>query len=256
MTSGGDGHDNDGNNPWAKDKNSNVIHLKVPRQKQDTPKSDTTRTEIKDDITSLKKSEPLINIPPITKYMLGLFIGIHLIITYVLKSEMPHWVIIHLGFIPGRFTGQALFEPLMFLTPLTHMLLHGGWIHLAMNSVMLLAFGSGIERWIGGRKMILFFVLTGLFGVAAHFALNPFSIAPVIGASGGLSGLFALALIMLNRQNAGLTGQYGMWPLILIWIGISILFGFIGSPDGSQIAWAAHVGGFLGGFAVAKFMKI
>lgn len=201
------------------------------------------------------QDEPLINIPPFTKYMLGIMIGIHIIVTYVLSDAQSQWVYIHLGLIPGRFTGAALFEPLALLTPFTHMFIHGSWLHIAMNAVMLLAFGAGIEKWIGGKKMIAFFVLCGLFGVATHFALNFNSYHPVIGASGGLSGLFAAALVMLNRRNMGMTGKYGFLPLIVLWVGISVLFGMMGSPDGGQIAWAAHVGGFLGGFAVLKWMK-
>lgn len=242
MNNGGDGYD-DSNNPLSDaEDNSNVVLLKAPRKKPSKP--------------TIAKNEPLINLPPITKYMLGVFITIYLAITFLFNDEQAHWVFIHLGFIPGRFTGVALFEPLMFLTPITHMLLHGSWLHITMNGIMLLAFGSGVERWIGGKKMLLLFILSGLFGVAAHFILNYSSIYPVIGASGGLSGLFAAALVMINRHHAGMTGKYGMWPFIALWIGISVLFGFIGSPDGAQIAWAAHVGGFLGGFVVIKLLKI
>lgn len=249
MTSRGDGHDN--SDDPLKD-NNNVIPLKVPRKKALPPKKPKTPPKPQ----PKPPAEPLINLPPYTKYLLALIIGIEVVVMLLLTERQTHWVFIHLGFIPGRFTGAALFEPLALLTPFTHMFLHGSWLHLAMNSIMLLAFGSGVERWLGGKKMLALFIICGLFGVATHFILNYGSIYPVIGASGGLSGLFAAAIIMINRQNAGMTGKYGMWPFILLWIGISVLFGFMGSPDGSQIAWAAHVGGFLGGFAVLKLMKI
>ena len=255
MTSGGDGHDNDDNSGHDKsgeplsstDDDSNVVPLKVPRKKASPPRQNKPMKE---------PSEPLLNMPPYTKYMLGALIAIHLVIIFVLNEEQAHWIFIHLGFIPGRFTGSALFEPLALITPFTHMLLHGSWLHIAMNTVMLLAFGSGIERWIGGQKMIALFVACGLVGVATHFALNYSSYQPVIGASGGLSGLFAAALVMLNRRHSNMTGKYGMWPFIALWIGISVIFGFMGSPDGGEIAWAAHVGGFLGGFIVIKLMRL
>ena len=202
------------------------------------------------------ENAPLLNILPVTKYMLAVFIAIHLVVVFLLSDNSLNWLYTHLGFIPGRFTGTAIFEPLALLTPLSHVFLHGSWLHLAMNSVMLLAFGSGIERWIGGRKMVGVFVVSALFGVGAHFALNSASIFPVIGASGGLSGLFAVALIMLNRFNPNMSGRYGMWPLILSWVGISVIFGVIGSPDGADVAWAAHVGGFLGGFVAVKLLRL
>ena len=247
MNSSGDGHDNS-DDPFGSDDNNggNVIEFKVPRKKAaqaENPKKDQEK----------ESSEPLLNIPTYSKYMLGLFIGIHLIVFFGLSEQLRHSTFIHLGFIPGRFTGEALFEPLALLTPFSHMLLHGSWLHLAMNGVMLLAFGSGIERWLGGQKMLLLFVFSGLIGVAAHFTLNYSSIQPVVGASGGISGLFAAALIMINRMQGG-AGK--IWPFILLWIGISVLFGFMGSPDGGDVAWAAHIGGFLGGFAVLKWMKV
>ncbi len=253
MTSSGDGQDNS-NDPL--DNNSNVIPLKVPKKTSRKKTIRQTKQNKPPPPTPQTPHAPLINLPVYTKYLLALIIGVQVIVIFLLTESQTHWVFIHLGFIPGRFTGDALFEPLALLTPFTHMFIHGSWLHIAMNAIMLLAFGSGVERWIGGRKMIAFFIICGLFGVLTHALLNYGSIQPVIGASGGLSGLFALALTMMNRQNTGMTGKYGMWPFILLWIGISVLFGLMGSPDGSDIAWAAHVGGFLGGFVLVKLMKI
>ncbi len=203
--------------------------------------------------------EQLINLPPVTKYMLGLFVLIFIGVNVLAPKDIMEWIILHLGFTPGAFTGKLIFEPIYLITPLTHMLLHGSWLHIGMNGVMLMAFGAGLERWIGGRRMVIFFILCGLCGVLTHFALNPFSLHPVIGASGGLSGFFAAVLILINknREAAGTfpASRYGLWPFIILWIGISVIFGMMGSPDGNAVAWAAHVGGFLGGFAVAKLMR-
>ncbi len=234
----GDGHDTSEDSL----SNNNVDQLKVPEKKKSSKPS----------LPPQKDKEPLVNLPVTTKYFLGIIVGIFLVTTYALNDEQLNWVFIHLGFIPGRFTGTAIFEPLMFITPVTHMFLHGSWLHIAMNAIMLLAFGSGIEKWMGGKNMLILFFISGLFGVATHFVLNYDSIYPVVGASGGLSGLFAAALLMINKQQES---AQKIWPFILLWIGISILFGFMGSPDGGQIAWAAHVGGFLGGFVAMKLLK-
>lgn len=234
----GDGHDKSDNSLG----NDNVVYLKIPKEQKTPPPLPPTSHD----------KEPIINLPPYTKYFLALIIGVFLLTNYALSNEHLNWVFIHLGFIPARFTGGLAFEPLALVTPFTHMFIHGGWLHLAMNSIMLLAFGSGIEKWMGGKKMLILFLISGLFGVATHFALNYASIYPVVGASGGLSGLFAAALLMINKQQGGVQK---IWPFVLLWIGISVLFGFMGSPDGGQIAWAAHVGGFLGGFVAMKLIK-
>lgn len=201
-------------------------------------------------------SAPLINLPPLTKITLGIFIAAHLLIHVALPLPQMEWVFTHLGFVPGRFTGALDFSAIALVSPLTHIFIHGSWLHLGMNTVMMAAFGSGIERWMGPKRMALFFLLCGLCGAALHFALNVDSPYPVIGASGALSGLFAAAILMLNRGRAEMGGRFGMLPFILLWIGITVGFGMMGSPDGSAIAWAAHLGGFLGGFVILKLMRI
>lgn len=201
-------------------------------------------------------AEPLINLPPATKWLLGGMIAIHLVVHLLLPDAAYDWIFTHLGFIPARWTGDLPFEIFTPLTPFTYILLHANWLHLIMNGVMLMAFGSGIERWLGARRMIIFSVLCGVIAVAVHFAFNLHSSQPVVGASGALSGLFAAALIMINRGHPEMGGRFGLLPFIIIWIGISIAFGMTGAPDGSAVAWAAHVGGFLGGFAILKLMKI
>ena len=249
---GGNGHDPD------QTRKDNVI--KMPTLAERDRMRREAQAEADQAEQAYTSKEQLINLPPVTKYMLGVMILIHLGLYLAAPEAIRDWIILSLGFIPGVFTGAIPFEPLALITPLSHMAIHGSWLHIGMNGVMLMAFGTGIERWIGGKRMFIFFILCGLCGAAAHFALNPFSPHPVIGASGGLSGFFAAVLIMLNRgrtMTGGIgTGRYGLWPFIILWIGISVAFGMMGSPDGSSIAWAAHVGGFLGGFAVLRLMKV
>ena len=136
------------------------------------------------------------------------------------------------------------------------MFLHGGWLHLGMNVLMLVAFGAGIERVVSKGDFLNIFFLSGLIGAAAQFMLDPASTIPMVGASGAVSGFFGAILIIMQRN-----GQLGMsarlWPFILLWVGISVLFGLMGSPVGgddyANIAWAAHLGGFFVGLGFAKY---
>ena len=88
--------------------------------------------------------------------------------------------------------------------------------------------------------MLVLFFVSGLFGAAAHFLLNTGSAFPMIGASGGLSGLFAGALIMMSRGQREMGGKFGILPFALIWIGLSIGFGMLGGPDGSLIEISSY----------------
>lgn len=195
---------------------------------------------------------PMFNLPPVTKYMMGSLILIHLVMQIVLSPVQQYEIIAHLGFVPAQYTGAAAFSLWSVISPFSYVLFHGGWTHLLINSVMLLAFGSGMERWIGGRPMVVFFILCSLVSALVHLAFNPFSEAPVVGASGGLSGMFAAVLLLLQQRGAGMTGRYGIWPFIILWIGISLLFGMMEAPGGGTVAWAAHIGGFLAGFVLLK----
>jgi membrane associated rhomboid family serine protease len=126
-----------------------------------------------------------------------------------------------------------------------------------MNGLMLMAFGSGVERGVGAKNMIFIFIFSGLCGIGLQYALNPASIHPVIGASGGISGLFAAAFVLISRTQKKMGGSTSnIWKFIALWIGISVIFGFLGSPDGNAVAWMAHLGGFFGGFAALKLLKL
>lgn len=199
-------------------------------------------------------AEPMINLPVATKWLLAAIVVPFLLTQLILPIEYRDFVLETFGFVPEHWHAGG-FDPVNLVTPFTHMLLHGGWMHVMMNLFMLAAFGSGVERWLGPKKTLILFIISGLFGVGAHYLLNTASPYPMIGASGGLSGLFAAALIMMSRGQREMGGRFGILPFVLIWIGLSIGFGMLGGPDGSMVAWAAHVGGFLGGFIVLKAMK-
>jgi membrane associated rhomboid family serine protease len=245
------GSDLNGGGHGKEDSDENIIRMPTLAER------DRMRREHEKAEKKLAKADygPLINMPPVTLFLIVVILGIHILLTQILPIDQREWTIENFGFIPERFSSGDLSGFSLF-TPLTHMALHGGWMHVAMNTLMLAAFGSGIERWLGSSRMLILFFASGLIGAATHYALNADSVYPMIGASGGLSGLFAAAIVMLNRGQREMGGRIGILPFAILWIGLSVAFGMLGGPDGSIIAWAAHVGGFLGGFAVLKLMRV
>ncbi len=199
------------------------------------------------------KNGTLLNLPPVTKYMLVAFLVLHVLTDVILTEEQQYQVFMHFGFIPGYYTGIMPFGWAALVGPLTFTFLHGSWTNVILNGFMMMAFGTGVEKWIGGKRLFAFFMLCNMAAALAQFVFSPYSTAPVIGASGGLSGLFAAVLLMMQQQNGlGAGNRYGILPFIILWIAISVIFGMIGGPDGSNIAWAAHIGGFLAGFVLFK----
>ncbi len=196
---------------------------------------------------------PLLNLPPVTKFMLVIFLAVHIVSDVFVSDQTQYWIFSSFGFVPGYYTGALPFGWEALVGPLTFTFLHGSWTHILLNGFMMMAFGTGVERWMGGKRLFVFFMLCNLCAALAQFVFDPYSTAPVIGASGGLSGLFAAVLLMMQQQQGlGSGNRYGIWPFIILWIVISVVFGMIGGPGGSSIAWAAHIGGFLAGFVLYK----
>lgn len=201
------------------------------------------------------KHPPLINLPPVTKYILLALIVIHVIVHVLLNEADQSAVILYFGFIPALWAGHDIFEfeALSALSPLTYMLIHGSWLHLFMNGMMLMAFGAGVEPWLGAKRYFIFLIVCGLIALIPEILINPLSQSPLVGASGAISGLFAAILILLQQQGRLPASKYGIWPFACVWMGISMIFGLAGEQmAGAPIAWLAHIGGFLGGFALLK----
>jgi len=120
--------------------------------------------------------------------------------------------------------------------------LHGGLLHILMNSWVLFDLGAEVEQIYGASRMWVVYFLSSVFGFYLSDLWNP--MAPSIGASAGLAGLIG-AMIALGLTHSGpaataIRGHYIRWAIyLMIW---SIFF------PGVDIA--AHVGGMAAGFGV------
>ena len=203
-----------------------------------------------EDPSMRRRPEPFFNLPALTQKLIFLLI-IHLFIGLFLSPGEVLQLFRGYGFVPGRYTGAIPFEWQAVIAPFTHMILHGGWMHLGMNMLMLAAFGSGTERILGTRAMLKVLVASGLGGAVFHLIVFPAASMPMIGASGAISGLFGAVIVLLNKAQRLAGAPMGaniVWPLATLWIGITLIFGiFVPGPGGQDVAWTAHIGGFLTG---------
>ncbi len=192
--------------------------------------------------------QPIFNIPPITGALLILNIAVHGF-RLLLSDESDDSIIRLFAFIPAQYMVGRLGWPAL-IDPISYQFLHANLTHLFVNMLALLAFGSGVERRIGGWRMLTLTILSGVVAAGAHWAAYPSSTLPVIGASGAISGLFGAVLRMQARSAAG--RRTGLWPLLALWIIVTVIAGQTGLPGepGAQIAWVAHLGGFACGLAV------
>ena len=193
----------------------------------------------------------MINLPRMTAILIGVSVAVQIVLAAA-PFQWEGWAFINLGFIPARYTLDSGLQWQDLAGPVTHQFLHGGLAHILINMIMLAAFGAGVERVIGGTKLVILFLICGVAGAFAHLAVFPDSLSPVIGASGSISGLFGAALRVMARQSRQRGQNMRLLPIAGIWIGMSLIIGFTGLPGTgeAQIAWAAHIGGFIAGLAL------
>ncbi len=147
-------------------------------------------------------------------------------------------------------------EPLFALQPITmfvsHALLHGGLLHLAMNAAILLGLGRMIGERYGDGAVLPLFLLSAIAG-GIVFALINDSDIPMVGASGAVFGFLGVwtAWDWYRHRAYGLsTRPVAMRAVGLLLINILFYFGF-----GGMIAWEAHVGGYLAGLGFGAWLE-
>lgn len=210
-----------------------------------------------------ERREPVFNLAGIVLAIIVVCVGIHAWRYYLLDARQDFGVILRFAFIPIRYTGDFGLDLYAFVSPLTYSLLHGGFAHLAINTVWLAAFGSPLANRIGAVRFLLFWAATALGAVALHFVLYPESTTPLVGASGAISGMMGAAArfafrIDRSRRRPAFAGPILTVPqvfrsrqavtFLVVWMAVNLVAGLAFGADGMEIAWEAHIGGFLVGF--------
>jgi membrane associated rhomboid family serine protease len=222
----------------------------------------------------MSASQPALNVPRVVTGVAALLTAVQAVKS-LLPDEAKITFILALAFIPARYSGAALELPGGYLTAVTsfvtYMMLHGGWVHLAVNLLWMLAFGSAVARRMSGLAFVSFSVLCGIAGAFTHLLFHFGDMTPVIGASAAVSGQMAAALrFFFNAKpypgqrvpdfagaplmSLGQTlSDKRMLAVLAIWIALNAYFGIsavqIGGEEGN-IAWEAHIGGFLCGLLI------
>jgi membrane associated rhomboid family serine protease len=185
--------------------------------------------------------ERAINLPPAVMWLIGINVAVQLLRS-LLGEATDNTIIMMFGLVPAAYTGGSSDLLTQIAAPVTYQFLHGGWMHLVINMVTLAAFGAPVERMLGVRRFVLFYLSAGIVAGAVQIVLYPDSVDPVIG-----------AVLMLMRYTGNLPSLY---PIAGIWIALNVFFGLFGGMPGAggeQIAWAAHVGGFIYGLLAIRF---
>ncbi|MGD9636625.1 MAG: rhomboid family intramembrane serine protease [Pirellulales bacterium] len=158
-------------------------------------------------------------------------------------------------------SGQFGSEEAMALgTLVSSIFLHGDPQHILYNMVFLWTFGILTSDLLGQWRTLAIFLVTGICGGILHVALNPTSSAPMIGASGAISGLEGAYLGLALRWQLP---DVEVWPLAYpipsMHLGFFALIGFMGdlilfANHEKHVAFGAHLGGFLSGLLIAAIL--
>jgi membrane associated rhomboid family serine protease len=173
-----------------------------------------------------------------------------------LSEAMLERAVLVYGMIPSVLIGTDQLDPQLApmapaATLITSIFLHGDWMHLLGNMLFLWVFGDNIEDSMGHWRFLLFYLLCGAAAGLAQAAAMPDAQEPTVGASGAVAGILG-AYIVLHPKVKILVLAMNWFPLYLpayfvlaLWIATqvaSVLFGI-----GGQVAWWAHIGGFIAG---------
>jgi len=188
---------------------------------------------------------------------------------YQLSRGLPRFqqFTVGLAIVPVAFL-DAPFSPSQQTLLFTSMFLHGGFFHLAGNMLFLWIFGNNIEDYFGHVKFAIFYLACGVAGTLAHVFTNPSSTAPMIGASGAISGVLGAYFLLFPRAKV-LT----LVPIVIflyfveipafvflgVYILLQILYGLPGlagsSAQAAGVAFFAHIGGFVAGIALLLILR-
>ncbi len=147
------------------------------------------------------------------------------------------------------------------LTLITYQFLHGGWMHLISNMLFLWVFADNVEDAFGHFGFLIFYLLCGVAAGLLHTLIEPQSGAPLIGASGAVSGVLASYLLLYPRARVWILLFFriplpisAFWALSG-WFVLQLVSAFISSADDMTVAWWAHIGGFLTGLVLTFVLR-
>ena len=162
-------------------------------------------------------------------------------------------VILALGTVPAEIFHSVPHPGVLpaEITLVTSSFLHGGWGHLLGNMLFLFIFGDDIEEALGPWRFLAFYLLTGIAADLAYCVANPESTMPIVGASGPIAGILAAYLLLRPCAKVLIAvGWIPIWRVRAYWIlgsWIALQVYHVLDKPGGEIAYMAHVGGFVAG---------
>lgn len=191
----------------------------------------------------------------------------------VVQLSQPHPILVPIDVVAVNPWGQRHVEhkaielaPVsgqIWLSLLTCMFLHGSWTHLLGNMWFLWLFGNNVEDRLGAFWYVALYLVGGLIGSGAHWAVDPNSTTPVIGASGAIATVLgAYAITWPWARVSCLVFLFIFITIVdipaLVVLGAWFVIQVLESGRHvatANVAWWAHIGGFLAGMVLMPLLS-
>ena len=200
--------------------------------------------------------QPMFNVPPVTLVVVLTIVAMYLVLQVLPTaghvaltfSVVPNRIAIALAAAaPAALAGEAA-------TLITHALVHTDLVHMGMNAGFLLAFGSFCERVLNRDRYVLLLLGAAAGGAVVQVIVEWNVPLVMFGASGAVSGCMGgMVRVLLSPGSDPRRRRFALSFIAVMFV-MNIIFGLIGPAVmgvSGQIAWEAHIGGFVAGFLIA-----
>jgi membrane associated rhomboid family serine protease len=198
------------------------------------------------------------SVPVVTYVLIAINVAVFLLELQRGNAFIEEW-----AFIPARFSENPYAD---WVTLLSAMFMHGGWLHLGGNMLYLWIFGDNVEDRFGSVRFLLFYLAAGFAASFAQYAVNPVSAIPNVGASGAIAGVLGAYILMFPKARVDvlLGRQVVAMPAFVVlgfWIVLQLVSGVGSIAETAQtdretggVAYMAHVGGFVAGLVLGAVL--
>ena len=199
----------------------------------------------------LRDHNPTNRIPYVTWGIIALNLGLFLLTAPWAGDLQTLWL--RGALYPGAVTNGHWLHGLA-----THMFLHAGLLHLGGNMLFLWVFGDNMEEQFGHLGFAAFYLAGGLAAAGAQILSEPFSMVPMVGASGAVAAVMGGYLLLFPRARVDViffiliffkVFPVPAWAILGLWFAIQLWSEF-GAGDAGVAYWA-HIGGFVAGAGLA-----
>ena len=225
----------------------------------------------------IRDENPQLRVPYVTFIIIGMNVAAWVLLQGLGSEPALSRSICQLGLIPSdlfgdvdlRYASARLPCPIdgqgSWLTVLSSMFMHGGWMHIIGNMWFMWIFGGNVEDAMGHTRFALFYVLCGFAAAAAQMFANTASPIPMVGASGAIGGVMGAYIVVYPRVHVHMLLILGFYvttiavPAVLMlgyWILIQVVGGLVSAgATGGGVAFWAHIGGFVAGAVFVLLFK-